>query len=88
MSLFGWCATGHHDGCRVEYENWVAKGQMIRCECECHGQRESEGPDTEADLSSGEDGRAEQDNSDSDVGPNPVKSKNPRRVPKQSTSDD
>jgi hypothetical protein len=63
---------------------------MIRCECECHGRREPgtefEGPATGASVPSGEDGRTEESDNDSDVGPNPVKSKKPRRVPKQSTS--
>lgn len=29
-SIFGWCSTGHHKGCQVEFT-----GHM--CVCECHG---------------------------------------------------
>jgi hypothetical protein len=29
MTIFGWCSTGHHDGCRVEFPGH-------RCSCKCH----------------------------------------------------
>lgn len=28
---FGWCSTGHHDICIVEFPGH-------RCKCECHGE--------------------------------------------------
>lgn len=30
LTVFGWCSTGHHEGCRVEFPGH-------RCSCECHG---------------------------------------------------
>lgn len=32
--LFGWCSTGHHDRCRVQYTTQY--GVEMRCECPCH----------------------------------------------------
>ncbi len=29
LTMFGWCSTGHHDGCRVEFPGH-------RCSCKCH----------------------------------------------------
>ena len=29
LVMFGWCSTGHHDGCRIEFTGH-------RCSCECH----------------------------------------------------
>lgn len=29
-AIFGWCATGEHEGCRVEFPGH-------KCLCECHG---------------------------------------------------
>ena len=34
MSLFGWCMTGQHEGCRVAYVDWNKTEQL--CSCECH----------------------------------------------------
>jgi hypothetical protein len=35
LVMFGWCSTGHHEGCATEFPGH-------RCKCECHG---SEGVD-------------------------------------------
>lgn len=32
---FGWCMTGHHDGCVVSFTGH-------RCSCECHGKAEND----------------------------------------------
>ena len=29
-TVFGWCSTGHHEGCRVEFPGH-------KCSCDCHG---------------------------------------------------
>lgn len=29
LVMFGWCSTGHHEGCRFEFPGH-------RCSCECH----------------------------------------------------
>lgn len=29
LVMFGWCSTGHHEGCRVEFTGH-------RCSCDCH----------------------------------------------------
>jgi hypothetical protein len=34
VSKMGWCMTGQHDGCRVEYMDWM--NAYRRCECKCH----------------------------------------------------
>lgn len=39
--MFGWCDTGHHEGCILQFENWGQKGQFIVCECECHGPKKT-----------------------------------------------
>ena len=31
---FGWCITGHHSDCRVEYLDWNDKQRS--CCCDCH----------------------------------------------------
>jgi hypothetical protein len=30
--MFGWCSTGHHDGCKVEFPGH-------RCSCGCHKEK-------------------------------------------------
>lgn len=30
LTMFGWCSTGHHEGCRVEFPGH-------KCSCDCHG---------------------------------------------------
>jgi len=30
-AVFGWCTTGHHENCRVEFPGH-------KCNCECHGE--------------------------------------------------
>ena len=30
----GWCMTGQHDGCKVEYMDWM--NAYRRCGCDCH----------------------------------------------------
>jgi len=35
LVMFGWCSTGHHDGCSVSFTGH-------RCSCDCH---EKEGND-------------------------------------------
>lgn len=70
MANFGWCATGHHAGCRVEFENWAVKGEMTKCECECHGNREAaEEHDRGADLPAGGAGRKKKNSGPTDAGP-------------------
>lgn len=32
-TMFGWCSTGHHGGCAVEFPGH-------KCLCECHKTRE------------------------------------------------
>jgi hypothetical protein len=32
LTVFGWCSTGHHGGCRVEFPG-------NRCSCECHEEK-------------------------------------------------
>lgn len=32
FTLFGWCMTGHHDGCIIEFTGHT-------CNCNCHGSR-------------------------------------------------
>jgi len=33
-TMFGWCSTGHHKGCVVEFPG-------NKCACECHGKKVS-----------------------------------------------
>jgi hypothetical protein len=35
LTMFGWCSTGHHEGCRVEFPG-------NRCSCECHEAKEED----------------------------------------------
>ena len=35
LVMFGWCLTGHHDGCSVEFPRH-------RCACECHKEGKNE----------------------------------------------
>lgn len=30
LTVFGWCSTGHHDGCQFEFTGH-------QCSCNCHG---------------------------------------------------
>lgn len=32
--MFGWCSTGHHDGCVVSFPGH-------KCKCDCHGKEEN-----------------------------------------------
>ena len=70
MINFGWCSTGHHSGCTVEFENWAVKGEMIKCECECHGNRKAaEEHDRGADLPARSTGRKKKNPGPTDAGP-------------------
>ncbi len=42
-SKFGWCLTGHHEGCIVRFPGY-------RCSCECHLDRRTNG-NTESEAS-------------------------------------
>ena len=33
-SKFGWCATSHHEECRVSFVDWSKNDNV--CSCECH----------------------------------------------------
>lgn len=33
-TLFGWCATGQHEHCRVQFNDW--HNRVTSCSCKCH----------------------------------------------------
>ena len=33
-SKFGWCASGHHEQCRIKFTDWNKIEQ--ECNCNCH----------------------------------------------------
>ena len=78
--------TGHHDGCVIEYENWVVKDQMIRCECECHGPKPPAGPDSKQSVSGRKEGRTKKDSGSAPSRPDASGQEEPRVVRGKSNS--